>query len=233
MSMKKKSASLVFFFSFVGCLASIHALEIEYAKVFEVVGSAKFSGLKNGRWEPLPRNTVLRSGSRIKTGDGSSVQIKLNRNFTGALKVSPNSYLEFKNEPPNKIFIEKGDVYVIREMDPEIVRPAESGVLKISTKDLLIEIKQGGCIVSVTDQGTWLKVFQEEVSAIPLLANRAKTRARIVHEGTALYAKRSPAQISSKRMRYEDYDAWQVWIRSWYGHTDKVAAEKLRKELHE
>src|SRR3989338_5570833 len=143
----------VFFFALFS-LTALQAVEIEYAKVFDVTGSAKFVGLKSGSWKPLSQNLVLKSGTRIKTGSQSSAQIRMNRDYSSVIKISPNAYLKLKNEPPNKITIEKGDLYVIREADSETKAPAEQDVLQISTKDLLVEIKQGGCIVSVTDKGT-------------------------------------------------------------------------------
>ncbi|OGW83226.1 MAG: hypothetical protein A3C47_02005 [Omnitrophica bacterium RIFCSPHIGHO2_02_FULL_51_18] len=220
-----------FIFLFAACAAPLNALEIEYAKVFDVTGSVKFAGFKSGRWQPLLRNLLLKSGTRVKTGNQSSVQIKLNRDFTGVLKLSPNSYLELKNEPPNKIYLEKGDLFVICEADTEAAPAAGSGALQVSTKDLLMEIRQGGCIISVSDRGTWLKVFQEKVEAAHVLADRTKTKTWTVHEGYQLHAKSSGAHTSLKRMQYENYDAWQVWIRGWYDHKDKIAAEKMRKEL--
>lgn len=230
--MKKILFTLSFFLFTAVSLNPLYAIDIEYAKVFDVVGNAKFIGYKSGNWKPLAQNLRITSGTRIKTASQSSVQIKLKRDFTSVIKVSSSAYLKFKNEPPNKIYLEKGDLYVILEPDTETAPAPGEAVLQISTKDLLIEIRQGGCIVSVTEKGTWLKVFQEKAQVTHVLPDRTKTKTWTVYEGYALHAKSLQAQTSLKRMQYSDYDAWQGWIRGWYEHKDRITAEKLRKELY-
>lgn len=225
--MTKDPLALSFFLLTVS-VAPLGAMEVQHAKVFEVTGRVECASAQRIYWKPLLKNSVLEPGARIRTDGQGSAQIKLGRDFASVLKLGSDAYVKFKDTPSDKIYLEQGELYVIRESDSESAPTAGQRALEIRTKDLRVGIKRGGCVITASRRGTAVKVFQERVQVTRFTAGRARSPICIVREGHQFFSE-GPR---TGRLQYKDYEPWQDWIRAWYERKDFLAAEKLHKELY-
>lgn len=215
--------ALVFLFCFLQVLPSA-AADLKYMKVVQVQGKAKSKVVGDG-WRPLTEGFV-RNGEVISVDSDSGVNIALDEKFNSILKVSEDSKVSALN-PPKKIYVEKGDLFVLREEDIDRDRDGRrSDMLDILTKDGLVQVGTGGFVVSVEPQATIICAFGEEVVVFPF-ARAGETPQRIMLEEGMKIKIQKNGPTAQKRMTFEDYGPWQTWVRDVYEQKDDLARSVL------
>lgn len=199
------------------------ASELKYMKVVQVRGEArsKISGVRD--WAPLGQGFV-RNGEAIAAGSKSEVNIALDDKFNSMLKVGNESHISALN-PPRKIYIQKGDLFVLREEDIEKERMRRD-TLDILTKDGLIQVGTGGFIISAEGKGTAVYAFGEQALVFPFARPNETPERIILEEGMKLTMQKN-GQVTQKRIIFEDFGRWQAWVRQMYELKDDLAANVL------
>jgi len=217
------------------CVSRAAFASVDYCRVIDVSGKAEVLESGSARWLPLSAPKFLKGGDQIRTSGKSYAEISTSADFSGLLKLGADSRLEVLGEDLARFFLEEGVLMVLREEndDSPESRPAETVLMQILTQDLSAGLLSGGCSVSVTAKGTWVRVFSESVRVTP---TARKTREAVQHdlpEGFKFFSARAGKidTLGPLRLYFSDYADWQFWVRQCYERQDARSDEgMLRKQ---
>ncbi len=204
---------------------------IEYCKVIDISGNAEIQFSGSERWMPLSAQVLLKGGDKIRTPQRSYLELATSTDLSGLMLLSGNSVLEVMGDDLTRFFLRRGALSVLREGDGDIARrvSGEENLIQIFTPELVVNILQGGMSVSAYANGSWVRVFSEQVRIDPFGAGRQKLLSRTVSEGYECFADASSTKAPQEalRMSYSDYKDWQFWARKCYKRKDDMAQTEL------
>lgn len=200
---------------------------IEYVKVLDVTGSAEVYSVSNPQWLPLRKETMLKEGSRVRTGTGGEVQIVLDPNFESIAKIGGNSRLRLLKDQPFEAVLEQGAFFIFSDKG----EGDSERFLKVLTKETLIQLKTGGCQIISLKKGVLVKVFADSVELSKKMPQRTDRKSQEIREGFKSYLSVTDPAPSSRRMNYRDYADWQIWIQKIYEIKDDAMDDLWEKEM--
>ena len=217
----------VFFLIFLGLVlwSPRSSASIEYCRVIDVSGRTEILESGSAAWAPLGAPRLLKGGDKIRTADKSYAEISTSDDFSGLLRLGANSQMEVMGEDLARFFLRRGMLMALREEDDDTLvgRPAEKLLLQIFTRDLSAGILLGGYSVSVSDRGTWVRVFSEHAHArIFMKENKKAAEFKRIPEGFKYFwgSDDEIGPLGPSRMYYSDYTEWQFWVRKCYERQD-------------
>ena len=192
--------------------AAVGARSAEFLKILDTTRQPELWDADSHVWKPLPTPYELPQGSKIRTRAGSSVEIAFDAKLENMAEVRENSMIKVIQKNPARIFLESGSFFILREENEK------DGVV-LKTRHAEIRMRLGGCAVSESRKGTLVRVFSEEADVSNLT----------VKEGFWVLVKPGGRITKPRRMQYEDYRDWQVWIHKFYERKDKLAWNSIEK----
>ena len=200
---------------------------VEYVKVLEVSGTVQSLNPASTRWGAMQKNTFLKKNTKIRSAGGSKADFGLDGRLENAARLEENSTADFLTVSPVKIFLEKGSFFVFREGD------RLAGTVKVTTKDVSVDVKLGGCVVIVSNRGTTVKVFSDKVAVTDPANRKPGIKTRTVREGFQFTCGLSRPKGLTERMQYADYTGWQEWIKKLYERKDRLAELSVDKIIEQ
>ena len=175
--------------------------DIEYWKVVEVAGLVETRSPLEPGWKSLSAPFYMKKGSLLRTGKDAWVDLSLNRQWDGFLRLNADSELEFPENTPEAVRLRRGSLFALLEGE------AEGDLLSVFSPGATVRLVSGGAAVSTLASGTRLRVFSEtaEIAGV----------SQSIEEGWEWDAG------NLRRMEFADYDDWQKWIRKSYDRKDK------------
>ena len=216
-ALKRAALCALIFFT----AANAFAAGIEYAKVLDATGTAEIYSAPAAGWEPIRKESFLKSGSRLRTGLGSQIQIMLDSNFGSVAKIGGNSGASFLTAQPFEIVLEQGTFFIFNDRAAADSEPP----LKIQTRDASMVLTLGGCQVISSKEGVLIKVFADQLQVSIKAPGQLKKDPQTVREGFKCFISHSTNCLSLKRMTYRDYADWQVWMQKIYEIKDDAMDE--------
>ena len=197
---------------------------MEYCKVVEITGRVEIQEAGGDVWRPLSAPRFLRGGDKIRTFGKSRVEFSASADYSGLMRLAPDSSLEVMGEDLTRFFLSRGIFSVLREEDGGApgLRRREDSVFQVFTPDMAANLLQGGISVSVYENGTCLRVFSERAKAGLFNGRKEKIFSLVVAEGFKLFTRASskPGAACPTRMRFADYGQWQSWMQDCYQRKD-------------
>jgi hypothetical protein len=194
----KKSLHLLWLFcGLIFASAPLHAEPNRFTGV-ELRGPVEVLDHRTGRWREVSGALVLRSGEKIRTGEGAYADLALNGSYEGLLRLDGNSRMAFLDDSPWRISLDEGVLMVLREENP---KPA----LRILTHDFVAEVETGGFVISTGAEGVTARVFGESLTLVPMDQGKPGSEKVTVTEGF------SWNRGKIRRMDFEEYQGWQRW----------------------
>ncbi len=223
--MKKTAARLctLFLILFFISHRDVFGRSIEYVKVIEVSGAAQSLSPVSASWKAIRKNTFLKNNTKIRTAEQSIADFGFDGRLENVARLGEGSTVDFLAVSPIKIFLEKGSLSIFSEGN------RLPGAVKVVTKDMSVEVKLGGCVVSVSDRGTTVKVFSDKVELTDFARHKSGIKTRTVREGFQFICGLSHPEGVTERMKYADYTGWQGWIKQLYERKDRLVEISIDK----
>ena len=206
---------------------------VDYCQVIDVSGKAEILEADGIRWLPLEAPKFLKGGDKIRTQGKSYTEISTSPDFSGLLRLGVDSEAEVMGEDLARFFLRKGMLLILREEDSNVPgeHAREEMRFQIFTPDMAVSLLEGGCSVSVSEKGSWVRVFGEEVKAGPLRPLKNKPSLRVEEDFKYFISSRAGlGPLGPSRMYYSDYTDWQFWMKKCYALKDARAKDFLAKE---
>ncbi len=206
--------------------------EIRYAKVLDTAGTVEVLTPPHRQWVPLEKNTFLKKGTSVRTHAGGHVWMAFDAELNMIAELDENSYLNIWTHPPSRLSLKNGRFSVFREVDlPRELISSNTVSFKVLTREMMIEVKEGGFILEVSKKGSLVKVFAESLTVFPFSKSVRSPTPKRIAEGFKFFRKSFSSESFYERMRFPDYAPWKTWIEKAYELKDDWASDRVEKDL--
>lgn len=196
--------------SVVGVLLAEKPLFAE-ASVYRVIGvSGPVEWLEPVTKQPRPlkERDELPAGSVVRTGEKAEVDLASDPHLESVLRIGPRTQVTFLSNFPLRLALDEGSLFILKEEQRYVNRDAGlSQEVRVLTRDFLVSVRQGGCVLEQSGGGTALKAFSEEVQVYPKTGGAFAQTPLAVEEGYRYTAS------GLQRLTFSDYEAWRDWYR--------------------
>ncbi len=152
----------------------------------------------------------------VETGGDSYADVAMDAALGGILRVGPSSKITVEGEESERIFLEKGSLFFYREKDKSAKKP-----WTLSAGGIVLHWDDGGGQLAISKNQVIVRVFAEKIEVMHKIASTITE----VSEGLEWTLDIAKGVATVDRMKYEDYAAWESWIREVYEMKDDLAME--------
>ncbi len=152
-----KFLRVLFIACILTCAAGISSVIAEEVSVVSYEGTVDIIPKLGAKSIPCDVNMILKEGTRIKTGAGSSVEMAFDKDRYNIAKVSENSDIVLKLDGDEKIELVNGELYVLLE------GLKGGGTFKVKTPSATCGARGTGWRTKATDKETDVSVFDNKV----------------------------------------------------------------------